>query len=305
MTTMKISRAFLGMLFVFQFLLAAVPVSVHGQDSKEDAEAYYKLGQVYYEQGRYKEAEEQFQKSLDVLARAREKKAVPASRAQEQPRLESAAPVIVAPSKAAVPGGEKTLVPVGERRGYTIGDDDILQMTVWQNPDLDQELAVRPDGMVSCQLIGDVPATGLTIPQLAADITSRLSEYVKSPQVSLSIKKIGGSRIVVLGQVVTPGVFAVGGRKSIMEAVGMAGGFTRDAVPSSTIIIRGGFTGPKAQKVNLSKVFKGDLRENVELQSADIVFVPRKTISDINYFLNQVLEPLSRGAYLHSEVQNW
>jgi len=302
---MKISRVFLGMLCVCQFLSAAVPASVRGQDTKEDAESYYKQGQVYYEQGRYKEAEEQFQRSLDVLARAREKKAVPASRPQEQVRPESAVPVIATPVKAASSTGGKTLVPVGERRGYVIGDDDVLQATVWQNPDLDQELAVRPDGMVSFQLIGDVPAAGLTIPQLTADITSRLSEYVKSPQVSISIKKIGGSRIVILGQVTTPGVFAVGGRKSIMEAIGMAGGFTRDAVPSSTIIIRGGFAGPKAQKVNLSKVFKGDVRENVELQSADIVFVPRKTISDINYFLNQVLEPLSRGAYLHSEVQNW
>ena len=78
----------------------------------------------------------------------------------------------------------------------------------------------------------------------------------------------------------------------------MAGEFTRDAVPSSTVVIRGGFAGPKAQKLNLSKVFKGDLRENIVLQAEDIIFVPRKFISDINYFLSQVLDPLSRGVYV-------
>ena len=132
-----------------------------------------------------------------------------------------------------------------------------------------------------------------------------MAEYVRDPQVSISIRKIGGKRVIILGQVGQPGVINAGGAMRVMDAIGMVGGFTRDAVPSSTVIIRGGFSGAKAQKLNLSKVFKGDLKDNIALQSQDIIFVPRKFISDLNYFLEQILDPLARGAYVSKEVQDW
>jgi polysaccharide export outer membrane protein len=159
--------------------------------------------------------------------------------------------------------------------------------------------------MISVPLAGDIAASGLTIRQLTEEVTTALSEYVREPQVSISISKIGGRRVIVLGQVAQPGVINAGGAMRVMDAIGMAGGFTRDAVPSSTVIIRGGFAGAKAQKLNLSKVFKGDLNDNVSQQSQDIIFVPRKFISDMNYFLNQVLEPLARGAHVHETLQDW
>jgi polysaccharide export outer membrane protein len=188
---------------------------------------------------------------------------------------------------------------------YIIGEDDTLKISVWQNPDLDQEAIVRPDGKVSFPLIGDIQASGLTIPQFDNEITEKLKEYVKLPEVSISITKIGGSRVVVLGQVSSPGIYSVAGKKTIMEAVAMAGGFTRDAVPSSTVLIRGGFATPNAQRINLSKLLKGDLRQNVVLQSQDIVFVPRKFISDLSYFLNQIIDPISKGAYTNRELMAW
>jgi len=181
----------------------------------------------------------------------------------------------------------------------------VLYIAVWQNPDLTQDVIVRPDGMISFPLIGDVQATGLTITQLDAVVTEKLKEFIKFPEVSVSIKKIGGTRVIILGQITTPGVFSVVGKKSIMEAVGMAGGFTRDAVPSSTILIRGGFNGPSAQRINLSLVFKGDLSKNIVLQSQDIIFIPRKFISDVNYFLSQILDPISKGVYANKELSSW
>ena len=282
------------------------------QDTKEDAESYYKLGQAYYEQGRYKEAEDLFAKSLDILSREKESKSAVV---QPTPGAEGNAgvnPVVQEPvpaftqSPSAVSIAHVTPAPaVRARQEYIIGEEDSLGISVWQNPDLDSEVIVRPDGMISCPLIGDLQAAGLTIAQLKDVISSRLSEYVKNPQVSLAIKKIGGKRVVLLGQVSSPGVYSVAGAKSVMEAIAMAGGFTRDAVPSSTVIIRGGFSGPKAQKLNLSKVFAGDLKDNIALQSEDIIFVPRKFISDVNYFLEQVLDPLSRGVYVSKELQTY
>lgn len=280
-------------LFLIPCLILSLLAPVLAQDTKEDAEVYYKLGQAYYEQGRYKEAEELFQKSVNILSRLREEEqpARPSERAAEE---EKTSPVpAVKPRPALL------------RQEYLVGEEDVLQISVWQNPDLDSEVIVRPDGMISCPLIGDVPAEGQTITQLSAEIREKLAEYVREPQVSVSIRKIGGKRVIVLGQVTTPGIISAGGAMKVMDAIGLAGGFTRDAIPSSTVIIRGGFQGAKAQKLNLAKVFKGDLKDNIPLQSQDIIFVPRKFISDLNYFLEQVLEPLARGAYVSKEVQAW
>jgi polysaccharide export outer membrane protein len=162
---------------------------------------------------------------------------------------------------------------------------------------------VRPDGRVSFPLIGDVQATGLTITELDADITERLKEFIRHPEVSISIRKIGGQRVLILGEVMSPGIYSVKGAKTALEAVGLAGGFTRDSVPSSTVLIRGGFQKPDAKRINLSKALKGDLRENASLQPEDILFVPKKFIANLNYFLNQVIGPLAQGAYADTQLR--
>ncbi len=278
-------------------LISSVLISVYAQDTQQDAKDYYNLGNIYYEQGRYKEAEELFQKALDLL---KEKEAAAVTPAQpvkpESKELEAL---------ETLPEEKPVVAKVMAATEYIIGEDDILQISVWQNPDLNQEVGVRPDGKISFPLIGDIQASGLSITALDQRVTERLREYIKYPEVSISIKKIGGSRVVVLGQVSNPGIYAVAGRRTIMEAIAMAGGLTRDAVASSAILIRGGFAAPNAQRINLSKLLKGDLRQNIILESEDIVFVPRKFISDVNYFLSQILDPLSKGAYTNRELKSW
>lgn len=288
----------LKIIFLILLLIGGVCVFVYSQEkNEEDAKYLYRLGNVYYQQGRYKEAEDLFQRALDLL---KEKEAAAATPSKPiKPESKEA--------KAQETGPEQkpAVAEVRAATEYTIGDEDVLHISVWQNPDLDQEVIVRPDGKISFPLIGDIQASGLTIPELDGEITRRLTEYVRFPEVSISIKKIGGSRVIVLGQVSSPGIYAVAGKRTIMEAVAMAGGLTRDAVPSSTILIRGGFAAPNAQRINLSKLLKGDLRQNIVLESQDIVFVPRKFISDVNYFLSQIIDPLSKGAYTRKELQTW
>jgi len=158
---------------------------------------------------------------------------------------------------------------------------------------------VRPDGKVSFPLIGDVQAVGSTISQLDREITERLKEYVKSPEVSISIKKLGGKKVILLGEVGKAGVYSVTGAHTLLEAIGLAGGFSKDAVPSSVVLIRGGFVHPKPRRLNLSRALAGDLSQNIALQSEDIIFVPKKFIADLNYFLSQIIEPLAQGALVY------
>ena len=194
---------------------------------------------------------------------------------------------------------------VSADQGYLIGDEDILQISVWGNPELNVQVPVRPDGMISFPLVGDVPAAGMTIVDIDSELTKRLKEFIKFPEVSISIRKIGGSKIIILGQVRSPGVYAVSGSATILEAIALAGGLTRDAVGASVVLIRGGLQNPHAGKINIAKAQKGDFSQNVKLQSEDIIFVPATTISDVGYVMTQIIDPVSRGAFAADVMTKW
>jgi polysaccharide biosynthesis/export protein len=265
---------------------------------KADAKMHYDLGNIFYQQGRFEEAQQEYQKAMDLL------KSVEIAQTDKKDSSFQEKPVRTEIKPPLVQERSKVKPPITE---YTIGEDDILKISVWQNSDLDQEAIVRPDGMISFPLIGDVIARGLTIPGLTQEITGRLSEFVKFPQVSISLRKMGGSKIVVLGEVIRPGVVAVTGAKTVLEAVGLAGGFSKDAVPSSIVLIRGGFNSPQPQRLNLSKALQGRevQKQNISLQSEDVIFVPKKFIADVNYFLSQILDPLSKGVYTADQLKSY
>ncbi len=288
------------MIFLFGFFTPYL----YGQDShtQEVAREYYLKGNLYYQQGKFPEAQEEFKKALDLLNQKEETLSV-SSPEQKQPLPGPVAPEVTqtVPVRKDKPSGVKRK-PAQE---YTIGEDDVLHISVWQNQDLDQEVVVRPDGMISFPLIGEVEAAGLTLTELDATLTERLKEFVKYPEVSISIKKIGGQRVLVLGEIYRPGVYSLTGAKTIVEAITLAGGLTKDAVASSIVIIRGGLEKPEVKRITLNKVLKGDANQNIPLVSEDIIFVPKKFIANLNYFLSQILEPLSRGSYVNQEIKNF
>ena len=268
------------------------------KDLKAEAKTHYELGNIFYQQGRFEDSQQEYQRAMELLKQSEAVKGeVKAPAIKEKPTAVKAEVSLAKErSRARVPAVE-----------YSISEDDILKISVWQNPDLDQEVIVRPDGMISFPLISDVLAKGLSITELDQEITRRLSEFIRAPEVSISLKKIGGSKVIVLGEIMRPGVYSVTGAKTILEAIGQAGGFSRDAVPSSIVLIRGGFSQPQAQRLNLSKALGGReiLQQNIALQAEDVIFVPKKFIADLNYFLNQILDPLAKGAFTNRELRDW
>ena len=255
------------------------------KELESSAKYNYYLGQYYYTQGKYSDAEQYFERSRDMIERRNS--AIGQSKA-----------VLKTKSGKTVSGSTGGME-------YTIGEGDVLFVSVWQNEDLNQELIVRPDGRVSFPLIGDVPAAGMTIVELDNEMTKRLKEFLKFPEVSITIRKIGGSKIVILGQVRSPGVYAVGGSGSILEAIALAGGLTRDAVGTSVVLIRGGLQNPQATKINIAKAQKGDFSQNVMLEPEDIIFVPSTTVSDVGYVVAQIIDPVSRGAIAADIMRTW
>ena len=283
---------------ILSLLVLTTPAFVYCQDNKELARQHYQKGNAYFEAGRYKEAQEEFQKALELLGRKidfpiikvpeeelLQKEEITASPSLPEPLKEVKAPVATPATQEAKKSSE-----------YVFSEEDVLFISVWQNPDLNQEVIVRPDGRISFPLVGDIPAVGLTPAQLNKEITERLKEYIKHPEVSISIKKFGGQKIIVLGEVAGPGVYQGVGKRTVLEAIAMAGGFTPHAVISSVVVIKGGFSNPKGIRLNLNRaLLKADMSQNIYLEPQDIIYVPKKFIANINYFVNQIIGPISQG----------
>ena len=121
---------------------------------------------------------------------------------------------------------------------FVLGPEDVLEVVVWRNQDLSRVVIVRPDGMISMPVIGDVQAAGLTADQLAERITTRLKEYKENPTVSVSVKEINSYNVFVLGEVVRPGKYPLKSYTTILQAISIAGGFTPYASRNKLQIVR-------------------------------------------------------------------
>lgn len=159
--------------------------------------------------------------------------------------------------------------------GYQIAPEDTLGISVWREDTLTREVIVRPDGMISFPLAGDVPAAGKTAEDVAKEIKKRLAKYMPDPVVSVSVNKVAGYKIYVLGQVTKPGEFAVGRYVDVMQALTLAGGLTPYASENGIKILRRENGKEVVLPFRYSAVRNGEsLEHNIMLRSGDVVVVP-------------------------------
>lgn len=121
---------------------------------------------------------------------------------------------------------------------FLLGPEDVVEVTVWRNQDLSRTITVRPDGMISLPLIGDVQASGFTAAQVGEIILKRLTEYKENPSVSVSVKEINSYHIYVVGEVTRPGKFALKSYATVLQGISLAGGFTQYASKNQMAILR-------------------------------------------------------------------
>jgi polysaccharide biosynthesis/export protein len=158
---------------------------------------------------------------------------------------------------------------------YQLGPEDIVEISVWKEPDLTKQLAVRPDGKISYPLIGEVQAAGKTVKQLREEISKRLEKYVTDAQVTVILLKTQYYKIYVVGKVNKPGEFLVGRPATVMQALAMAGGLTPFASPSKIVIIRKSGGTEQTLPFDYKAVSKGEfLEQNITLLPGDVVVVP-------------------------------
>ena len=171
---------------------------------------------------------------------------------------------------------------------YIVGPEDILEISVWRNPDLSREVFVRPDGRISLPLIGDVKAVGLTTAELRDRITKKLKEYKENPTVAIIVKGIKSYYFTVQGAIGGGGKGRGGGagakipllsRTTLVQAIGLAGGLSADAVRSRITIFRLGVDSAAPQKIVVSYdeiILRG--AENLVLKPGDTIVVPSETM---------------------------
>ena len=147
----------------------------------------------------------------------------------------------------------------------------MLQISVWKEPDLQLEVLVRPDSAFSFPLAGDISTEGLSVVELQAALTRRLSRYLSSPEVTVMVTAVLGNKVYVIGQVNRPGEFVVNPRVDVMQALSMAGGLTAFAAMNDIKILRRSASRQTALSFKYNDVLKGrNLEQNIVLQSGEI-----------------------------------
>jgi len=161
------------------------------------------------------------------------------------------------------------------RGGYSLQPGDILEISVWKEPDLQREVLVRPDGGISFPLVGNITAKNSSVQDVNKKITSRLAKYIPDPVVTVSLKQMLGNRVYVVGKVLKPGEFLVNRNVDVMQALSMAGGLNPFAAGNEIKILRRVNGVQKSIPFRYEGVVKGkDLAQNIVLKPGDVVVVP-------------------------------
>ncbi len=189
---------------------------------------------------------------------------------------------------------ELTTLAPAKQAEYVIQTGDQLQVKFFYNPELNEDVTVRPDGKISLQLVDEVKAAGLSPSYLDQVLTQQYARELQKPQITVIVRSFTGQRVYVGGEVGRPGLINLVGSMTALQAVINAGGFKETAKPNGAIIIRKGPDNrPIPMRVDLGKVLYGEGAEaDVQLQPYDIVYVPKTWIAKANKFVNQYIERL-------------
>lgn len=162
-----------------------------------------------------------------------------------------------------------------ELEGYIIGGTDVLTVSVWKEPDFTMNLVVRPDGMISLPLLGDVRAAGQTPMQLSMVLTEKLRKYVTDPQVTIIVNQINSRVVYLVGEVNRAGTFPMLPNMTVLMALSGAGGFTQFANTKKIYVLRNENGVQRKFPFNYKEAIKGNrTEENILLKPGDTIVVP-------------------------------
>lgn len=164
---------------------------------------------------------------------------------------------------------------------YTIGPGDQVKIYVRNNPDITMSVPVRPDGKISIPLVQNMVAAGKTPAQLADDLEEALSQYIRSPLVTVVVTSFQGvysDQIRVVGQATTPQAIPYRDGMTLLDVMIQVGGLTRFAAGNRAKLVRTVNGEKKTYGINIQSLLSGDISENIPMLPGDIIIVPRSLL---------------------------
>jgi polysaccharide export outer membrane protein len=158
---------------------------------------------------------------------------------------------------------------------YVIGPEDVLGIVFWRDQDMTGDVTVRPDGMVTLPLLGDMTAAGLTPDALREQVRKAAGKYVQDPNVTIVVRQINSRKVFITGEVKTPGAYPLVGPRTVMQIIALAGGLNEYADAKNITVTRTEQSRHVSFKFNYKDVAHGkNLEQNIQLKPGDTVVVP-------------------------------
>lgn len=187
--------------------------------------------------------------------------------ARQQAKLDNA---------AGVSGGETTITRSKPADDFVIGNEDVLSISVWKEPDISRAVAVRSDGKISLPLIGELLAAGKTPTQLQGEITTGLRAYIAEPAVTVTVQEIKSKRFNIFGHVQRPGAYPLNPPLTVLDAIALAGGLRDFAKSKKIYVLRAGVNESTTRlPFNYKDAMKGvHPEQNIQIEPHDTIVVP-------------------------------
>ena len=182
---------------------------------------------------------------------------------------------VVAKEIAPGPAPTTASVPLINLNEYIVGEADILHISVWKEPELSQNVVVRPDGKISLPLMNEMRVSGQTPSQIQSMLTSRLKAYIVDPQVTVTVNDVRSKNAYITGEVTRPGAYPLLMPTNVLQLIARAGGFTPFATRRGIFVLRE----VNGKQMRIAFPYKDVIRgqkddQNIELRPGDTVVVP-------------------------------
>lgn len=154
---------------------------------------------------------------------------------------------------------------------FRLGREDVVEISVYRDPELSRTVPVRPDGMISLPIVGEVLAAGRTTEELRDEILQRLQGYVRDPAVvSIIVQEVNSTRFFVVGEVMRPGAYPLHGDLTVLQGLALAGGLGEFSARRHVTLVRG-LSGDR-YRLSLAEIWAG--KGGPRLRAGDTLVVP-------------------------------
>jgi polysaccharide biosynthesis/export protein len=186
------------------------------------------------------------------------------------------------------------IIPSATAPEYLIQVGDSLDLKFFYDPELNESVVVRPDGRIALQLIQEIQAAGLTPGQLKERLCEKYQTKIKQPEITVLVRSFSAQKVYIDGEVFKPGLVALTGQMTLLQSLASAGGLKDSARSDGILIIRRGLENrPLSRVINLEKILDGtDPTQDLLLLPADIVFVPKSPIANVNLWIDQYIRKI-------------